>query len=50
MENQFRCKQFHAIPGNSAQFREYFTVYNFSAIPRNEMAQAEATVAQRNSD
>jgi len=39
----------HAIPRNSTQFREYLIASffrNYSAIARNEMAQAEATIAR----
>jgi len=42
----------HAIPRNSAQFRAIprifncFLFRNFSAIARNVMAQAEATIAR----
>ena len=38
-----------AIPRNSTQFREYLIASffrNYSAIERNEMAQAEATIAR----
>ena len=38
-----------AIPRNSTQFREYLIAsffLNYSAIERNEMAQAEATIAR----
>ena len=39
----------HAIPRNSTQFREYLIASffrNYSAIARNEMAQAEAPIAR----
>ena len=42
---QFRCTQFCAIPRNSTQFCEYL-IASFFAIPRNEIAQEEATIAR----
>ena len=50
MEKQFCCAQFRAM----MQIFNYFLVRNYSAIARNKMAQAKATIArnsaQRNSD